>query len=373
VPNDQKGSVMTPKHLIRISLAAAVGGLVLVACGSSGGGTATPTTAATANSSTAATAKPGTAATSASAQTLRVNVACTTSFSNVPIEHARTSGVAAKDGIDIQCAPAVAGPQVAAAMLRGDINIAGFTPANVFPLLDAGTAVVGFQPVIDRESFDIVVRKDFALPDQSAGWQGVMKDLQKARIGVVARGAAAENIARGLFTEAGLSPDNAVYIATGLPAPTLAAMTKGEIDAAITFEPAITEALQQGIGVQPFSIEDLTGPAVMNWGGYFWGATSAYAKANPETLKRFQQAYLDGLKWTTDAANHDQVVALTAKFLSLDPTVAKSLVDRNLPYFSKATTLTADRYDKVGDFFNKMGAAKKAYHVSDYAIDLSSQ
>jgi ABC-type nitrate/sulfonate/bicarbonate transport system substrate-binding protein len=168
-----------------------------------------------------------------------------------------------------------------------------------------------------------------------------------------------------------VSPDNAVYIATGLPPATLAALSNGSIDAAITFEPAITEALQQGIAVQPFSIQDLTGPPAMNWGGYFWGATRDYATANKDALKRFQQAYLDGLKWTTDPANHDAVVALTAKYLSLDPAVAKIIVDRDLPYFSKATTLTSDRYDQVGDFFFKLGAAKKAYHVSDYATNVS--
>ena len=62
-----------------------------------------------------------------------------------------------------------------------------------------------------------------------------MTDLKGAKIGVVARGAAAEVMARALFTEAGLNPNAPTYIATGVATTTVAALKAGVVDAAITY------------------------------------------------------------------------------------------------------------------------------------------
>src|SRR5690606_24775586 len=132
-----------------------------------------------------------------------------------------------------------------------------------------------------------IVRSDFPLPSSDQGWEGVMRDLQGASIGVVIRGGAAEYLARGLFVEAGLDPDSATYIATGLPNTTLAALENDEIDAAITLEPGITLALEQGIAIQPFSLQELTGPPTMDWASFVFIATRDYAEQNADVLEQF--------------------------------------------------------------------------------------
>jgi NitT/TauT family transport system substrate-binding protein len=320
--------------------------------------------------STSASGATTTAAGAAPTDTIKVKLACAGSIPGLPIDWAMNTGLAKKNGLDLECVQVQTGPALSAAMLAGQIDISGLTPANIYPLLDQGADMVAFQPVLDREYWDIVVRKDFPLPDAGQGWQGAMKDLQKARVGVVARGAAAEAVARGLYTEAGLDPDKATYIATGLYPTTLAALMNGSIDAAMVFEPGVTQALAQG-AQQPFSIQELTGPKLMDWGSFFYSTTRKYAQQNPEVLKRFQKTYLEGLAEVRDPAKRADVEKFVTNELKLDPAVTTKVLDRNLPFFTDSKTMQPSRYDQVGDFFAKAGLSKKAYPVSAYAFNVN--
>lgn len=351
-------------------IAGVVTALSASAC-SSGNATKNASAGSTATTATQAS---GTATTSGKPQTITpINLACAPTITGLPIEYAMENGLDVKNGIKIACQQVTSGPEEVAAMISGAINVAGLNPSNFFPVLDRGTKMVAFEPVLAVPFFDLIVRKGFPLPDQAQGWKGVMKDLEHAKIGVVARGAAAEDLARALFQYAGLPDNQATYIATGLATTTLAAMSKGQIDAAMTFEPGITLAVSQGIATEPFSIEEHTGPPQMDsWGSLMYTTTATYAQSNMATLKKFQTTYEQGLAWVENPANKNAVVALTEKYLGLSAAVATALVNRNLPFFSKATTIQASSYNALGDFYYKMGVAKKDYHVSDYAINLAN-
>ncbi len=358
----------------RKALGVAFGLLTVIsvtAC-SSNGNAASGSAATTATSAASQESGATSSSTPSQSEPTTVNLACAPTITGLPIEYAMENGLDVKNGIKIKCQQVSSGPEEVAAMISGAINIAGLNPDNFFPVLDRGTKMVAFQPVLAVPFFDLIVRKGFPLPDQAQGWTGVMKDLEHAKIGVVARGAAAEDLARALFQYAGLPDNQVTYIATGLATTTLAAMSKGQIDAAMTFEPGITLAVSHGIATQPFSIEEHTGPPQMNsWGSLMYTATASYANSNMSTLKRFQTTYEQGLAWAENPANKAAVVALTEKYLGLSQSVATALVDRNLPFFSKATTIEASSYNSLGDFYFKIGVVKKDYHVSDYALNLS--
>ena len=111
-------------------------------------------------------------------------------------------------------------------------------------------------------------------------------------------------------------------------------MQSGSIDAARTLEPGVTLALAQDIAVQPFSIQELTGPPAMDWASLFYASIRDYAEENPEVLERIQKTYLEAIEWAQDPANRDEFVAFAAAQLSLDPAVAEQLIERNLPFFT---------------------------------------
>lgn len=302
-----------------------------------------------------------------------VKIGCPPTLNDEPMAYAMTHKIDEKYGIKLQCVNVQTGPQQGALFVSGGLDISNILPTNLYTFRDSGIDLIAFQQVRTREAFDIIVRKGFPLPDAAAGYRGVMKDLVGARLGVVARGAAAEDIARGLFRDAGQDPDKATYIATGLPATTLAALSKKSIDAAITFEPGITEAVSHQIAVQPFSIAAGTGPQSMDWGSGFYTATRKYAASHAKELRAFQKTYLAAVKWFTDPANAAAVLKLTESYLSVDAALGQAVLDKNLKYFdTHPGGVTADSYDAEGDFFHSLGATKKAWHVSDYGYDVGS-
>lgn len=307
----------------------------------------------------------------ASAPTV-VKIGCTPSMGLMPQAYMMQAGLDQKYGIKLDCVNVTTGPQQAALLVSGGLNITNLLPTNLYSLLDAGVPMVAFLPIQNGTSFDILVRKNFPLPDKADGWRGVMRDLSKAKIGVPALGAAGEDLAQGLFLDAGQSDQTATYIATGTPATTVAALANGSVDAAVTFEPALSEALTQGIAVQPFSLIAGTGPSSMKgWGGLLYATTRQYATANKTVLTDFAKGYAAALAWMTKPGNQGQVVKFVESYLSVPAAVAQSMVTRNLPTFSTAATIEASRYNAEGVFFNKLGAAKKAWQVPDYAFNVT--
>lgn len=347
------------KKTRRAALGGAVAVLIplLAACGSS---------KAASSSAAGQAGGKGTAAAPTS-----VNTACAPNIQSVPIEYAMQNGLDVKNGIKLHCVQVTTGPQEAAAMISGGINVAGFLPANLYPLLDAGAQIVAFQPIDDRAYFDIMVRKGFPLPDQSSGWKGVMKDLEHARFGVPAKGGSGQYIAEGLFNFSGVPGTGVTYISTGLPNTTLAALSNNQIDAALTYEPGITLAVSQGIAVAPFSIQALTGPPQMNWGSLFETATRSYATSHVQVLKDYQAAYLQGLAWVKNPAHKTAAIAFIQKYLGVALPIATTLYTRDVPFLTSDKTVMASRYDQEGNFFHQIGLTKKAWTVADYGFNLN--
>ena len=303
-------------------------------------------------------------------ETVEVAITCGPTFSFLPREYAMRNGIDRDHGLELSCVQSQSGPEVSASLIAGEVDIAPMVPANIFDLLERDVDVVAFLAVLDRETLDLIVRADFPLPSAEEGWEGVMRDLRGSTIGVVARGGATEDLARGLFIEAGVDADEATYVATGLPTTTLAALGNAEIDAAITLKPGITLALDQGIAVQPFSVKELTGPPSMNWASTVLAVTRDYAEQNTEVLERFTRMWQEALDFLVDPANRTEAIELTSDFLALEPSVAEALFDRNAPFWSDSLQLKPDRFDPVGDFYYEIGRFSTAYHVADYGFDI---
>jgi len=343
---------------------AAGAALVVTACSSSGSDDSTSGTNGAGGGTSGGS--------SGSSSVVTVKVACSPTVQQIPRQLAADQGLDRKLGVNPECVQVQSGPAQSAALLSGDLNVAVTTPSLLVPLLDKQQPLVVFGRAWDVNNFDILVRKGVSLPHQGDGWQGVMQDLKGKKVGVVARGAAAESVARALFQEAGLSPDSATYIPTGLPNTTLAALQSNAIDAAITLEPGITLALEQGIATQPFSLAKGTGPKDMVYSDLLFVASREYAEKNKDALCKFNKAWDAGLDYVGDSANADAVDAAAAKFLGLKADQAKTLLENNASYYPDTTAPDAAKIDPGFAFAKKYGSAQKAYTMSDIGVDVCS-
>ncbi len=338
------------KRFVVVLLSAVSLSLTLAACGS---GTSSSGTGSTAGSASRKSLTP-------------LSVACAASPQHLPRQVAVDEGYFTDEGLNVSCTNVTSGPDEDAALFSGQLDVAPFTAANITPLLAKGQQLVVFGATWNANYWDIVVRKGYPLPDKSKGWRGVMQDLAHAKIGVVALGAAAQYMVEGMFSEAGVNPNSATYIATGLPTTTVAALKAGTIDAALTFEPGITVAVQDGIATQPFSLAAGTGPKNMVWSDLLLVSSRSYATAHRALLCRFATAWNKGLAYVRNPKNRSSVVKIAESLMGLPSSIASVLVQRDMPYFPSTVFVTANQIEPAFNFLYQYHLAPQDYPFSSY-------
>jgi NitT/TauT family transport system substrate-binding protein len=295
-------------------------------------------------------------------------------FPQFPLFVAEDKGYWEEAGIDAEFVSIASGPEGTAAQVSGALDIVDNVPNNLLPIIDKGVDIKAFTVTMKASQFDIIVSKDYALTSEQGDWQGVMKELEGANVGVIALGTGAEDIARTLFQEAGVDPDKQVYIATGLPPTTLAAMQNKQIDMAITLEPGIATAVQSGLAVTPFSVRAGEAPDSLIWPGVVGTATTEYAEENPEILDKYIAVMEKTLAFIHDPANKDEVIELMGKDLSIQPDVANYLYENNLDQFADHVALTDDDIEQLGNaatWVKDLGKITQEFTGADFTMKIS--
>lgn len=295
-------------------------------------------------------------------------------FPQFPLYVAEEKGFWADGGIKAEFVGIGSGPEQTAAQVSGALDIVDNVPNNLLPVIDKGVDLKAFSVSTKASQFDIIVSKDYALTAKQGDWKGVMQDLKGSKVGVIARGTGAEDIARTLFKEAGVDPEAQTYIGTGLPPTTIAAMQNKQIDMAITIEPGIAQAVQSGLAVAPFSIRAGEAPESLKWPGVVGTVTSKFAAENPEVLGRYIGVMETTLAWIRDPANKDETIALLKKSLSVPPETADALYAKGLETFADHVAFTDKDIAALGvaaTWVKDMGKVTKNYEGKDFTVKVS--
>lgn len=306
---------------------------------------------------------------SPTASLTHVNLGVAPGLNDLPLWVASKEGFWTKNGLNISEVPVTSGPEVAVLMVKGQVDVYLNTADNTITLKDKGFPVTAFGVATAGQAWDILVRNGYPLPNSSQGWKGVMQDLKGAKVGVIALGAAAENVAKTLFQQAGVSPTAESYIATGAVPTTLAALSQKQVDVAISYEPGLTEALNQHIATEPFSLRKGQGPSILQFPDLVMMTPSNYAQQHPNVLKDFRMAVQQADAYIANAANEPVLVDLLVSNLSLSPSVAKLVLANNKNAFEANTALTPQtlkQLSRVGQWLQQEGVTSKNYTVSTW-------
>ena len=302
-------------------------------------------------------------------ETTNVGICTAPSFNGMVAHIAVTKGFLAERGIEGEFIQCPSGPANAAALIAGEVQFVINTPDNMLGIRNAGFDVVMFQQLVDKHFFDILVSENFGPIDCDQGdWQCAMEALEGTGVGVVARGAAAEQIARQLIDSAGLDPDGATYIATGLSGTTLAALSSGEVDWAITFEPGLSQAVVDGIGYAPFALRAGDGPAELNWPSLVNTTSREFIEENPNTVAIYARTTRDTLDWIRNPANRAEVLEVMDSFLGVQGEVADAILGNNVGSFSLNGALQPSRLQNNVDYAVGRGILEEAQDFNDFAV-----
>lgn len=104
-------------------------------------------------------------------------------------------------------------------------------------------------------------------------------------------------------------------------ADTPAALTKGDIDAAVFFEPALSSALKEGSGNTLLStaegVKNFVNPII---------ARGEFTKANPDAIAKFLKAFDKAAKWSLE--NPDEAVKIISEANGVDAGIVKIILQK---------------------------------------------
>jgi NitT/TauT family transport system substrate-binding protein len=151
---------------------------------------------------------------------------------------AATKGYCEKHGITCQLQMIPSGPLGAQALLAKSIDVAFIGPDIQINAILKGARLKAIVGGVAGNPFLIVIRNDLAAPNAGNGYPAFMADLKGKRIGVPARGAAAEFQFVVLAQKAGLKAEDFTFVAVGSPNTAYGALISKQVDAEMSFPPS---------------------------------------------------------------------------------------------------------------------------------------
>jgi NitT/TauT family transport system substrate-binding protein len=186
--------------------------------------------------------------------------------------------------------------------------------------VNAGADLVVVGTGITNSSITLSARSDVNLPNRSKGYPAMMADFKGMKIGVPARGAAAEVYMNVMLRDGGLQPGDVTYVAVGGPTTAYSSMVIGkQVDAVVLFEPVKSLCNHTKACTNVVDLTQGEGPTVARatrGTGVAFVMRREFADANPALMTAFYAAMKDAATWFYDPANFDELVRIFTPLIS---------------------------------------------------------
>ena len=304
-----------------------------------------------------------------------MSTTCAPSISALPQWIGIEEGLYEARNLTLECVQIGSGPETAAALASGDADFAANIYNNVFPLLNNGLEVVVFMETLLYNLFDIIVDADFAEANgitSGMDWQEAMEALDCTNVGVVARGAAAEDLARILIQAAGLDEECFTYVAVGLQP--LPGLESGDTDWTVTFDPFQVVAVETGAGVNPFSIQRGEGPPGLDWPGLVYMTGKDTFDSKQAELCAYKSGTVEAIAWLADPANAERAgeIAATRLAEALHPLIP-AIVEKYQNAFSLTGDIQFGQIETISQISVDVGKTDRLFAADEVAQDLDCE
>ncbi len=296
-----------------------------------------------------------------------VTVGITNTTADVSIFIAEEYGYFRDVGIDVVSQAFDSAARAIAPLGSGQLDVAAGSAAA--GLYNASIRGINVKIVADKASarkgygfFALLVRSDLV----KSGKFKTLKDLKGLRVAEAAAGTSSNPALDRALHPYGLSYQDVEHVYMGFPQHVLA-LTNGSIDASMTGEPSVTQAVESGVAVRVAgtdTFEPNQEVAVLLYSGRF-------IKERREVAERFMVAYLRGARYFNAAVadgrlkgkNASSVIDILTKYTALKD---RRIYDNIIVQYTDpngAVNLETLRYDL--DFYRRQGLIEGNVSVDD--------
>lgn len=254
----------------------------------------------------------------------------------LPTTLAQEIGCYKKNGVDVKIEDLQAGSKALEAMIGGSTDVTSGYYDHTIQMAAKHQPVTAFVNMLRYPAIVLAVAPD------SAGEISSVEDLKGKTVGVTAPGSSTDFFLKHMLKQAGLDPDAASVQAVGADATAVAAMEKGQVDAAVMLDPAFSQ-LEERAGKLEVLADTRTKAGVQKvFGTESYPAAVFYAK----------QDWIDGNKET--AAKLSDSITCALDFI--ENHTAAEIAEKMPPQFAgddrelyvKAIAGLQDAYNPTG-------------------------
>lgn len=169
------------------------------------------------------------------AEPVRIAIGGSACICYLPTVLAEQIGAYKKHGLDVELIDFKGGSQSLKAVVGGSADVVSGYYEHTINLAQKRQYLTAFV------TYDRLPGIVIAVAPKNTGKIATIADLAGKAVGVTAPGSSSDYFLKYMLAKQGLAPDAASVVGVGVGATTVAAMEHGQIDAAVTLDPAVTE------------------------------------------------------------------------------------------------------------------------------------
>ena len=288
---------------------------------------------------------------------------------NFLVRVANANGYCEKHGIkcDLRLIPQA--PLGLQTLLAGDIDVAFGPPEVLVQAVNKGADLRVVGSGARAPTFFLMAASGLETPNASKGYPAVMHDFKGKKIGVTARGSAAEFQLKTLLQGAGMKPDDVTIVAVGAPNTAFPAIKNKQIDGLMLFSPmdgfcVVTKACRIVVdprkGEGPPELVAVYGAANVQTG------TADFAAANPKTIEAYGAAMLDAEAFVGKPENYPANLKIAHDTFKINAPGGDEILDVALKNAARSLKFTVDpkAFQNAANYMKTTGQIDKTIDTS---------
>ena len=256
----------------------------------------------------------------------------------LPLTIAEQKGFFKDEGLDVTINDFAGGSKSLQALIGGSVDVVAGAYEHTIRMQVKNQPIKAVIELGRYPGIVLAVRED--LKDKVKS----VSDLKGMKIGVTAPGSSTNNFATYLLHQAGLTDEDVSYIGIGAGASAVAAVMRGEVDAASNLDPTISTLVSNG---QAFVLADTRTEAGMkqifgveNLPAAVLYTTDSFVAENPETTQALVNALKKALDWLATATPEDVVATVPEEYYQNDKALYTEAVRNSLATYSRTGIIT---------------------------------
>lgn len=241
----------------------------------------------------------------AQAQTPTLRIQDYPGIGNFLVRVANAQGLCEKHGLRCELRTIPQAPLALQALLAGDIEVAFTPPEVLLQAVGKGADLKVIGSGARSPTFFLMASAHLPTPRAAQGYPALMQDFKGRRIGVTARGSAAEFQLVSLLQGAGMQAGDVTIVAVGSPNTAFPAIAQKQVDGLMLFSPMdgfceVTQAcrvvLDPRRGQGPSDVVDTNGAGVLQV------VRADFLRGNARAVDGFRRAMQEAADFAQDPA-----------------------------------------------------------------------